>query len=71
LPWYWFWLIALWKAPWNLAEPVLQDVGEANQDRHREAAQLQAIDEPLQIDAAQRILGGDGPGRWPCSLTEK
>ena len=42
----------------DLAEPVLQDVGEANQDRHREAAQLQAIDQPLQIDAAARLLGG-------------
>ena len=28
---------------------------------HREAAQLQAIDEPLEIDAALRILGRDGP----------
>ena len=42
----------------DLAEPVLQDVGEADQDRHREPAQLQAIDQALQIDAAIRLLGG-------------
>ncbi len=45
----------------DLAEPVLEDVGEANQDRHREAAQLQAIDQPLQIDAARPAPWWDGP----------
>ena len=42
----------------DLAEPVLEDVGEAEQDRHGQAAQLQAIDQPLEIDAAVRFLGG-------------
>ena len=55
----------------DLAKPVLQDVGEANQDRHRQPAELQAIDEPFQVDAAARALWWDGPVDGPCSLTEK
>ncbi len=42
----------------DLTEPVLQDVGEADQDRYREAAQLQPVDETLQVDAAIGIFGG-------------
>ena len=54
----------------DLAEPVLEDVGEADQDRHREAAQLQAIDQPLQSTLRPGSLVG-WTCRWPCSLTEK
>ena len=41
----------------NLAEAVLEDVGEADQDRRAQAAQLQPVDQPLQVDAARRVLG--------------
>ena len=40
----------------DLAEPVLQDVGEADQDRHGQPAELEAIDQALQVDAAGRVL---------------
>ena len=45
----------------NLAEPVLEDVGEAEQDRGAQAAQLEPIDQALEVDAARRLLGRDGP----------
>ena len=41
----------------DLAEPVLEDVGEAQQDGRAQAAQLQAIDQALEVDAARRLLG--------------
>ena len=50
----------------DLAEAVLEDVGEADQDRHREAAQLQPIDQPLQIDAAAPAPWSDGPAGGPA-----
>ena len=40
----------------NLAEPMLQDVGEAQQDRRAQAAQLEPIDEALEVDAARRLF---------------
>ena len=45
----------------NLAEAVFEDVGEAEQDRRAEPAELEAIDQALEIDAARRILASDGP----------
>ena len=42
----------------DLAEPVLQDVGEADQDRDGQATELEAIDQALQVDAAAGFLGG-------------
>ncbi len=41
----------------DLAEPVLEDVGEAEEDGSAEAAKLQAIDQPLQVDGSRRLLG--------------
>ena len=41
----------------DLAEPMLEDVGEADEDRQADAAELQAIDQLLQVDGARRILG--------------
>ena len=43
-------MIADWNAPWMSREPLPQDVAEADQDRQADAAQLQVIDELLQID---------------------
>ena len=40
----------------NFAQPMLQNVGEANQDRQIDAAQLQPIDQLLQVDRALGIL---------------
>ena len=47
----------------DLAEPVLQDVGEADEDRQADAAQLQAIDQLLQVDGAARCPSSDAPAR--------
>ena len=41
----------------NLAQPVLEDVGEADQHGKRDAAQNQRIDQLLQVDRAGRVLG--------------
>ena len=41
----------------NLAQPVLEDVGEANQEGDRNPAQDQRIDQLLQIDGAGGVLG--------------
>jgi hypothetical protein len=41
----------------DVAEPVFQDVGEANEDREADAAQLETIDQFLQVNRAGRILG--------------
>ena len=48
--------MAVWKAPCNLAQPVLQDVGEADQDRQVDAAQHQRIDQFLEVDGAGGVL---------------
>ncbi len=42
----------------DFGQPVLQNIGEANQDRQIDAAQLQPIDQLLQIDRALGILRG-------------
>jgi hypothetical protein len=42
----------------NFAEPMLEDVGEAQQDGRRQAAKLEPIDQSLDVDAALRIFGG-------------
>ena len=42
----------------NFAEAVLEDLAEANQNRQGDAAQLQVIDQFLQIDLAFGILVG-------------
>ena len=42
----------------NLAQAMLEDAGEADQDRQVDAAELQAVDQLLEIDAAVRVLGG-------------
>ena len=50
----------------DIAQAVLQDVGEAHQDRKADAAELQPIDQLLQVDRLRRILGRvhlDVPGR--------
>ena len=44
----------------DVAEPVPQDVGEAEQHRQPDAAELQVIGELLQVDRARRILGRVG-----------
>ncbi len=41
----------------NLAESVFEDVGEAEQDGGAEAAELQAIDQALEVDPPRRVLG--------------
>ena len=41
----------------DVAEAVLEDVGEADEDGQADAAELQAIDELLQVDRARRVLG--------------
>ena len=41
----------------NLAEAMSQDVGEADQHRQADAAQLQPIDQLLEVDGVGRILG--------------
>ena len=40
----------------DLADPVAEDVGEADQDRQLDAAELQVVDQLLQVDGAGRIL---------------
>ena len=40
----------------DFAQPVLEDVGEADQDREVDAAQHQRVDQFLEIDGAGRIL---------------
>ena len=55
----------------NLAQPLLQDLGEADQDRQIDAAQLQPIDQLLQIDSRERGPSSGGRRRCPSSLIEK
>ena len=45
----------------HLAQAVLQDLAEADQDGQGDAAQLQIVRQLLQIDAALRIFGGVHP----------
>ena len=40
----------------HLAQPVLQNFAEANQNRRRDAAQHQRVDQLLQIDATRGVL---------------
>ncbi len=46
------------KGAVNFAQAMLQNIGEANQNWQIDAAQLQPIDQLLQIDRPLRILGG-------------
>ena len=41
----------------DVPQPVLEDVAEADQDRQVDAAQLQVIDQLLEVDRAAWILG--------------
>ena len=41
----------------DVAEPVAEDVAEADEDRQLDAAQLQVIDQLLQVDRPGRVLG--------------
>jgi hypothetical protein len=40
---------------------MLQDLAEANQDRQRDAAELEIVDQLLEVDAAVRLLAGMNP----------
>ena len=40
----------------NVAEPMLEDVGEANQHRKADASELKAVDQFLQVDRSRRFL---------------
>ena len=42
----------------NFAQPVLDDVGETNENRKRNAAPAQGVDELFQIDGAIDFFGG-------------
>ena len=42
----------------DLPEPVLEDLGEPQQDRQVDAPHLEPVDELLQVDAPGRILVG-------------
>ena len=55
----------------DLAEAVLEDVGEADQHRQADAAQLQPIDQLLQIDGASPDPWSGAPARGRPALTEK
>ena len=46
------------KGLMHLAQAVLQDFAEADQDRQRDAAQLEIVDQFFQIDARVRFLVG-------------
>ena len=54
------------KASWISPRRCLQDAGEADQDRQVDAAQLQPVDQLLQIEPAIGVLGRDGPARARC-----
>ena len=41
----------------DVTEAMLQDVGESDEHRKADAAELEAIDELLQVDGAGRVLG--------------
>ena len=55
----------------DLAEAVLEDVGEADEDGQADAAQLQAIDELLEVDGACSVSLVGCTCRCPAALTEK
>ncbi len=42
----------------DVGQPVLEDVAEANEERDRDAACLQVVDELLEVDGARRIFRG-------------
>ena len=42
----------------NVLEAVLENIGEAKQDGCAQAAMLEAIDQPFEIDAARRVARG-------------
>jgi hypothetical protein len=50
----------------DLAETVLEDVGEPDENGKADTAELQAIDQLLEVDRRRRVLGGvdvEVPGR--------
>ena len=55
----------------NLAQAVLQNAGEADQNRQIDAAQLQPVDELLQIDGRAGIFGRMERMTCPSSLIRK
>jgi len=54
----------------NVAEAMLEDVGEANEDGKADAAQLEPVDQLLEIDRARRLLRRMNLD-VPSPLTEK
>ena len=45
----------------HFPQPVLENFAEADQDRQRDAAELQIVDQFLEIEAAIRVLVGVDP----------
>ena len=54
----------------DVAEPLPQDVAEADQDRQLDAAQLQVVDQLLQVDGLPGSLVG-WTRTWPFGAMEK
>ena len=52
-----------WKRRVDVAEAVLEDVGEADEHREADAAELQPIDQFLQVDGACRRPSSGAPAR--------
>ena len=50
-----------WKGLVQLSQPMLQNLGEADQDRQRDAAQLELLHQLPQVDAARGSLVGMHP----------
>ena len=46
------------EGPVDVGEPLAEDVAEADENRQADAAQLEVIDQLLQVDPALGILGG-------------
>ena len=41
----------------NLTQAMFEDVGEAHEDRQADTAQLQTVDQFLEVDRTRRVLG--------------
>ena len=59
------------KAVVDVADAMLEDVGEADEDRQADAAELQPIDQLLEVDRPASRPSSDGPGRDQPALIEK
>ena len=55
----------------HLAQAVLQNFAEADQDRQRDAAKLEIVDQFLQVDGRGWDPCRGAPSRWPFLPTEK